>query len=656
MSIFSRTLALVMGTAFAALIILVSLTVNFSQSYINENLNERLESLVRGQEIKVEQALGNLLEIGPSISDNSLLSSKITNYIVSKKPKDFVAIRQILSDYMASSSVLVRIDVLSSEGSLLASLGDLKNITKSINLIDENELNQYSFFRISKTKIGKTYIHTAEPIIYDGKLQGVLKIVLDVTSSIETLYDNSGFGEKGSSQVFVMNSSNQWVELKNLNLVADINPKVAIKKVSYDGFINSFFSQRTPFITIDKLIPGRKIAVEVNISSNEVFSTIDKFYKQLFTAFLIVLISTLFLGLWFSKQITNPITVLNRKVGDIAQGKKDVDIKFIDRDPTEIITLSINIRKMAQSLWRMNEDLEGIVEERTGQLKRLTENLELAVDERTREFQEANTQLLGALEDLHDAKNELVKAEKMASLGELVAGVAHEINTPLGVAVTGVSQAISQLNTLEKNKNGGSLTASNFDKYILDNRNLLVLMTEQLNVASSLIKNFKEVAVDQNNFDVRDLNLEDYLQKVFDTVRPKYKPTNIQLKLTCPKDIDLSTRPGAFSQVISNLLINALIHGYDKNDSGTVNVVCSSKEDSIIVVIKDDGKGIAEGNIDKIFDPFYTTKRGQGGSGLGLSIVFNIVTEALQGKIEVESELDKGSQFTIEIPTKLKDL
>ena len=643
-----------MGTALAALIILISLTVNFSKSYINENLNERLESLVRGQEIKVEQSLGGLLEIGPSISDNSLLSSKITNYVASNKPQDFVAIRQILNDYMASSSVLVKIEAFSADGSLLASLGELNNISKSINLINEDEPNQYSFFKISKTKIGKTYIHTAEPIIYGGKLQGVLKIVLDVTSSIETFYDNTGFGEKGSSQVFVINSSNQWVELKELNLVADINPKVTIKKVSYDGFLNSFVAQRLPFITIDKLIPGRKVAVEVNINSNEVFSAIDRFYKQLFTAFVLVLIATLLIGMWFSKQITNPITVLNKKVGEVAEGQKGVEIEFKDRDPTEIVTLSVNIRKMAQSLWRMNEDLEGIVEERTAQLKRLTENLELAVDERTREFQEANTQLLSALEDLHDAKNELVKAEKMASLGELVAGVAHEINTPLGVAVTGVSQAISQLNTLETHKNSGSLTASSFDQYILDNRNLLILMTEQLNVASTLIKNFKEVAVDQNNFDVRDLNLHDYLNKVFDTVKPKYKPTNIQLKLTCPQGINVSTRPGAFSQVISNLLINALIHGYEKNDSGVVNVICSNDDDSVTISIEDDGVGIAEDNIEKIFDPFYTTKRGQGGSGLGLSIVFNIVTEALQGKIEVKSELGKGSQFVIEIPTRLK--
>lgn len=643
-----------MGTALTALIILISLTVNFSKSYINENLNERLESLVRGQEIKVEQALGGLLEIGPSISDNSLLASKITNYVSSNKPQDFVAIRQILNDYMASSSVLVKIDVWSAESNLLASLGELRNITKSTKLINENALNQYGFFKFSKTRVGKTYIHTAEPIIYDGELQGVLKIVLDVTSSIEAFYDNTGFGDKGSSQVFVTNSNNEWVELKELNSVTDINPKLTIKKVSYDGFINSFLAQRLPFITIDKLIPGRKVAVEVNINSNEVFSAIDRFYKQLFTAFVLVLIATLLIGMWFSKQITNPITVLNKKVGEVAEGQKGVEIEFKDRDPTEIVTLSVNIRKMAQSLWRMNEDLEGIVEERTAQLKRLTENLELAVDERTREFQEANTQLLGALEDLQDAQNELVKAEKMASLGELVAGVAHEINTPLGVAVTGVSQAISQLNTLEKNKNSGSLTANSFDQYILDNRNLLILMTEQLNVASTLIKNFKEVAVDQNNFDVRDLNLHDYLNKVFDTVKPKYKPTNIQLKLTCPSGINISTRPGAFSQVISNLLINALIHGYEKNDRGVVNVICRTDDDSVTISIEDDGVGIAKDNIEKIFDPFYTTKRGQGGSGLGLSIVFNIVTEALQGKIEVKSELGKGSQFVIEIPTRLK--
>ena len=654
LSIFSRTLIFVIGTSMFALIVLIFLTVNFSKSYINENLNERIEALVRSQEIKVEQSLDNLGELAFSVANNSQLGVSVANFINDESPENFVAIRKLLNDLMESSGMLVKIDILAKDGKVISSLGELNNLVKGEDLIVKSNKANYGFHRISKSFVGKTYLHVKEPIFVNAQLIAEIDIVIDMTSSIETFYDNAGFGDDGFTQVYTVSQSGKWIALSDLAVVEDLKPSILINQVKYDGFLSNILNTRQPLITIEKQIPGRALVVSVNIASAEVFNAIDTFYLYLFSAFVLVMLVTLFIGFTFSRQITKPITYLNNKVSEIATGKKNIEIDYHHKDPSEIKTLSYNIEIMAKNLWHMNQGLEDIVNERTAQLTKLNESLELTVADRTKEYQEANSSLLQALEELHDTKNELVKSEKMASLGELVAGVAHEINTPLGVAVTGVSQALSQLKQLEKLKNTGTLTATSFDTYITESNKLLLLMTDQLNVASSLIKNFKEVAVDQNNFDIRTLNLYEYLDKIFDTVRPKYRPTKVDLKLNCPTDINISTRPGAFSQVISNLLINALIHGYEQGDVGCVEVRCKELEDILIIKVIDDGKGIKPEYLARVFDPFYTTKRGQGGSGLGLSIVYNIVNEALKGKITVKSTEKKGSQFIIEIPKQIE--
>ncbi len=644
-----------MGTATAALMLLAILTVNSSQSYINESLTQRLDSLIQNKENEVTQAIDSWTESAAIISNNSQLSVVVNRYIKEKDPQDFVKIRSILNDILESSGVLVKLSILSSDRLPVASLGTLTNIERASVLRDVSEGHVFGLHQITKTKIGQTYIHMNEPIVFQGELLAELDVVIDVTGFIENFYDKTGLGDGGFSNVYARTSVGSWVDVANLKIKHNVDPNQEVEKIAYDGFFASFSDKRTPYITISRLVDGRPIILEININRAEVFTGIDDFYHQLLGAFVIVIIVTGLIALWFSRQITKPIEELNLTVGKVAEGERDVDIKQKPSHPLEIKNLTSNIEQMAKSLWKMNDNLEVVVQERTGQLKKLTENLELAVDERTREFQEANALLLDALEELHDTKSELVKAEKMAGLGELVAGVAHEINTPLGVAVTGVSSLEGQLQLLETNKNTGKLTAVSFDGYINESKKLISLMTDQLNVASSLIKNFKEVAVDQNNFDVRELNLNEYLCKVMDTVRPKFKPTQIKLLLNCDDKINFSTRPGAFSQVISNLLLNALLHAFDKGQAGLVTVNCVQQDSELKIDIIDDGNGIPAEHLTKIFDPFFTTKRGQGGSGLGLSIVFNIVTEALEGKINAVSEEGKGSTFTILIPQNLKN-
>lgn len=638
----------------AALILLAFLTINFSQNYINTSLTERLDALIRNQEIKVSQALDSWTESAALISNNSQLSEALGRYNKNGDPDDYALVRNILDDVLESSGVLVKLALFTPEREPIVSLGFLSEVERASILRDVSEGYSFGFYQISKTNIGKTYVHLNEPVIYEDELVAELDIIIDVTGFVEAFYDKTGLGEGGFTRVLTLTAVGNWVDISDLSIKQNVNQDLTLENISYDGYLSSFGGKRDEFITISRRISGRAVVLQVNLNKQEVFAPIDNFYHQMLMALITAMAITGVIGWLFSRQITRPITRINKTVSRIAEGEKGIEIVSEAKDPREIKTLTTNIAQMANSLWKMNENLEVVVAERTAQLTKLTENLELAVDERTQEFQEANALLLEALEELHDTKNELVKAEKMASLGELVAGVAHEINTPLGVAVTGISQIDGQLQQLETNKNTGKLTASNFDGFINETKSLVELMNDQLQVASSLIKNFKEVAVDQHNSDIRDVELNTYMNKVMDTVRPKFKPTNIDLYLDCDESLALKTRPGAFSQVVSNLLLNSLIHAFDDNEVGMVKIDCKEIGDKIKVEISDDGKGISKENLEKVFDPFFTTKRGQGGSGLGLSIVYNIVTEALGGRIEASSELGQGTTFTIELPKALK--
>ena len=632
---------------------LTILTINFSQNYINTSLTQRLDALIRNQEIKVSQALDSWTESAALISNNSQLAEMISKYQKSGDPEEYVKLRNILNDILESSGVLVKLSILTPDREPVASLGFLNEIERGAVLRDVSEGYSFGFHRISKTSIGKTYIHLNEPVVYQDDLIAELDIIIDVTGFIEAFYDKTGLGEGGFTRVLALTAVGTWVDIENLSIKQSVATDNKLENIEYDGVMSSLSGGREEFISISRRLSGRDVILEVNLNKEEVFAGIDSFYMQLMVGLLIALVVTGFIGWMFSRQITSPIRRINNTVGRIAEGEKGILIENRSSDPREIKMLTENISQMANSLWKMNENLETVVAQRTKQLTQLTENLEMAVDERTQEFQEANALLLDALEELHDTKSELVKAEKMASLGELVAGVAHEINTPLGVAVTGISQIDGQLAQLETNKNTGQLTASNFDGFIQETKSLVELMNDQLSVASTLIKNFKEVAVDQNNIDIRDIELNSYMNKVMDTVKPKFKPTNIDLFLDCEEGLSIATQPGAFSQVISNLLLNSLIHAYDENEVGMVQIKCSQNGDESVIEIIDDGKGISSENLSKVFDPFFTTKRGSGGSGLGLSIVYNIVTEALGGKIDAWSELGKGTKFTITLPTKL---
>jgi PAS domain S-box-containing protein len=283
------------------------------------------------------------------------------------------------------------------------------------------------------------------------------------------------------------------------------------------------------------------------------------------------------------------------------------------------------------------------------QLTMLNNQLEEKVTIRTESLKESNTKLAVAFQDLQHAQQSLVETEKLASLGRLVAGVAHEINTPIGISVTVNSALEGEYKKIEDLLEEGKLSKSALDRFLSRVGEATVLMGRTLETASDLVQNFKQVSADQISSQRRIFDLNIVISELLATLAPTYKQH--QLLQDIPLGIKLDSYPGSLSQVVTNLTTNAVKHGYQDEDNGIITItVKQTSKDSVQITFADDGAGISSENLDKVFEPFFTTRRGSGGTGLGLNIVHNIMTSILGGRIKVESTVGKGTVFIMDLP------
>jgi len=248
-------------------------------------------------------------------------------------------------------------------------------------------------------------------------------------------------------------------------------------------------------------------------------------------------------------------------------------------------------------------------------------------------------------------RQDLIEQEKMAALGNMVAGVAHEVNTPLGVAVTGITHIAAEVKNIDKQLQEQELTRQKFQDFIIDNTRATELVRDNLFRAEKLIKSFKLVAVDQNNeVDKRHFKLFEYINTILLGFRNNLKRQNITIINKIGEHLELDSYPGVFAQIFSNLTTNAITHAFVEKHKGSITINTEKEGQYLLIYFIDDGCGIKNENLVHIFEPFFTTKRGKGGSGLGLSICYNLINNKLGGKITCQSTLGQGTQFTLCIP------
>lgn len=284
------------------------------------------------------------------------------------------------------------------------------------------------------------------------------------------------------------------------------------------------------------------------------------------------------------------------------------------------------------------------------QLRLLNATLEEKVVDRTLALSAANQELKQTIATLQETQGQLVQSEKMASLGSLVAGISHEINTPLGISVTSASSLQVETAELTAHFTDGSMKRSDLQTFLGHANQACNILLTNMERASNLIRSFKQVAVDQSTDDWRQLNLHDYIEEILTSLRPRLKHAAVIVENQVDQALSCYTHPGAIYQIISNLVLNALIHAYEPEQAGTIRIDARREGGSIVLTCQDDGKGIPQDNLSRIFEPFFTTRRGAGGTGLGLNIVYNIVTTQLHGDIGVTSALQQGTRFTVRFP------
>lgn len=284
-------------------------------------------------------------------------------------------------------------------------------------------------------------------------------------------------------------------------------------------------------------------------------------------------------------------------------------------------------------------------------LAQRSEALEAAVSARTRELQQANHDLREALATVEQSTRELVRSEKLAALGGVVAGVTHELNTPIGNALLAASSLGDSVAGLRAKYASGQLKRSEFDAFTDEAAHLGALVVRSLERANDIARSFKRVAVDQASERRREFRLDELVDDVVRTTLPGLGPRAPTVRVEIGADIAMDSFPGPLSQVVANLLQNAALHAYDDRPPGEVRLRSRPLDDDRIeLVVEDDGCGIPAERHDAVFRPFFTTRAGRGGSGLGLSICRSLVVSHLGGSMDLESAEGRGARFLLRIP------
>ncbi|MBC7908447.1 MAG: HAMP domain-containing histidine kinase [Rhodospirillaceae bacterium] len=256
-----------------------------------------------------------------------------------------------------------------------------------------------------------------------------------------------------------------------------------------------------------------------------------------------------------------------------------------------------------------------------------------------------------ALARLREAQETLVQAEKLASLGALVGGVAHEINTPVGIALSCASHLADSTAQMRALFEADDIGVEDFERYMETASDTSQLILANCERAAALIRSFKQVAVDRTSSERRRFDLAAYIGETLASLSPRVRQAGHKVTITCPPGLEVDGYPGALSQVLTNFVMNTIVHGYDPGQSGTLSITVDEPvAGQIRLVYADDGCGIADAHKNRIFDPFFTTRRGAGGTGLGLHIVYNLATGPLEGSLAVDSATGHGTRFTLTFP------
>jgi C4-dicarboxylate-specific signal transduction histidine kinase len=428
----------------------------------------------------------------------------------------------------------------------------------------------------------------------------------------------------------------------NVILVASVNLKLANARM-----IDSV----SAFNQLNSLLLALSESAQMSIQ-NKIVSKKDELKEDAIIsvslALLLMLVSTsvtMVLSTLLSKKLNYSINYLRKM---LIQDDSSSSLKHDYTD--EIKTLSCVSEEVKNTVDKLESEIDNrkIAEYAVTELNH---NLEQNVESRTKELQKSNDELKNTLQELQSTQKKLIENDKMASLGKLVAGIAHELNTPIGNALTSISfiehKISSLVNDLQSNQLKKSLLKSDLDE-MKEASSISLLSIER---AAEQIKSFKLVAVDTTVDDIREINLRTYIEDIVRSLSPQIKKAGHEVNFLGCEDAVVKSYPGAYVQIFTNLIQNSFIHGFENKNNGSINIEVIDEPEQVKIFYSDNGKGVTEEVRQSIFEPFFTTNRKGGGSGLGAHIIYNLVNQKLKGQITVlEDTPDSGLSYYIQIP------
>lgn len=374
-------------------------------------------------------------------------------------------------------------------------------------------------------------------------------------------------------------------------------------------FVNDKNNELIRYIYVDladdNYIADESRLVELVYSTEELNSKINELiYTQIFLI-LLIMIFVVAVSIYISKLLSRSIREVVEGINKISEGDFSRQVEVKTRI-IEVNTLQKSVNKMAISLKKMDSE----------------KNIRLA------------------------------ESEKMAQLGRMIAGIAHDVNTPLGIGITAVSHLRKSISNIKEKYNSKKMTMKDFEEHLDSSDQSCTMVQSNLERASSIVKSFKQIAADQSGGEKRKFMLTQYVDEIIMSLHPELKKTKIEVHNLVPNDIEMNTAAGALSQILVNLIINSKIHGFPDQKEGNIEIKAELSENNVILSYSDDGKGIDEENISKVFEPYFTTRKGIGGTGLGLHMVKELTENILKGKVAIMND-QPGVKFQFILPGNL---
>lgn len=491
----------------------------------------------------------------------------------------------------------------------------------------------------------------AAPILRSGRLIGIVALQVDYNIIQDVTLDLGG--SKESREVVVASKHGSYFSYQTrvkYDASIEVGRELPIAELPFPLY-KAMGGERSTAVELDyrnvkviaasRYLPSMQWGMVFKEDYSEAMQVFDRLLYFSIAVLLLLSLGALIVARYLGRSVAKPLVSMTEVTHAIAQGNMDLTVEM--EGFTESYELAKSFNKMSTRLKDARNNLEQKVAERTFELEQ-----EMKLRKKNEvDLENSYLQLSRSMMHLKTTQDQLIESEKMASLGSLVAGIAHEINTPLGIAITSNSLFKSTLKKMRKEMDNKTLTEGLFKEHLSQLHEIEYLLENNLGRTANLVKNFKQVAVDQTNLHKAKFYLYELVESLLASLHPETKKYPVDIVNAVRDDIVIDSYSGDFYQLLTNLILNAMIHAFEGKEKGKLIINARVKNDTVTLSICDDGKGIAEENLKSIFEPFYTTRRGVGGSGLGLSIVHNIVKQKLQGEIEVHSTVNKGTEFVV---------